>query len=135
MHASCVACEGRAVLILGPSGAGKSSLALRMLSLGAVLVSDDRTRITARAGRLVASCPSPDISGLIEARGIGILHAPTLDSAEVALVVDLGQSEDQRLPPYRKVTLLGCDLSLVLGVPNDHLPAALMQYLRHGRQA
>lgn len=135
LHATCVAVQGRGLLVLGPSGSGKSSLAIRLLALGALLVSDDRTRVEATGGRLMASCPSAAISGLIEARGVGLLQAPVAESVEVALVVDLGQPEDQRLPPFRRVTILGCELPLVLRVQNDHFPDALMLYLRHGRQA
>ena len=134
LHATCIAVAGRGLLILGPSGSGKSSLALRLLSLGAALVADDRTEVAVTGGRLVARCPAP-ITGLIEARGVGILRAPMIAEAEVALVADLGQAEDQRLPPARKVTILGCDIDLVLQVQNDHFPDALMLYLRNGRQA
>ena len=135
LHASCVAAEGRGLLILGPSGSGKSTLAIRMIALGAVLVSDDLTRVTAREGHLTASCASPNIHGLIEARGIGLLRASTVESAELALAIDLGQTESDRLPPFRTVTILGSALSLVLQPQNDHFPDALMLYLRHGRQA
>ena len=41
LHASCVAIDGRAVLIEGRSGEGKSDLALRLIDRGAALVSDD----------------------------------------------------------------------------------------------
>jgi HPr kinase/phosphorylase len=135
LHATCVAAGGRGLLILGPSGAGKSSLALRLISLGALLISDDRTLVTASQGRLTATCLRSAISGLIEARGVGILRSPTQESAELALVADLGQRETERLPPTRTVTILGCTLSLVLQAQNDHFPDALMLYLRHGRQA
>lgn len=134
LHATCVAVEGRGLLIIGPSGAGKSGLALRLLSLGASLVADDRTELSVTTGRLIARCPGP-IRGLIEARGVGILRAPAVAEAEVALVADLGQAEDQRLPPARRITILGCDVSLVLQARNDHFPDGLMLYLRHGRQA
>jgi HPr kinase/phosphorylase len=134
VHASCVAVDGRGLLILGTSGTGKSSLALRLLSLGAGLVSDDRTELVAEGGRLVARCPAP-IRGLIEARGVGLLRAPTVDHAEIALVVDLDRQESQRLPPRHQITILGCEADLVLQVQNDHFPDALMLYLRHGRQA
>jgi HPr kinase/phosphorylase len=134
LHASCVAVEGRGLLVLGASGAGKSALALRLIALGARLVADDRTEVTALAGRLVARCP-PALRGLIEARGIGLLRAPPLDSADIALVADLDQTEDQRLPPQRRITILGCEADLVLNAPGAHFPEALLLYLRHGRQA
>ena len=135
LHASAVAVDGRGLLILGPSGSGKSSLAIRLLALGALLVADDRTHLTATEGRITARCPAPGISGLIEARAMGLLRAPTTEQAGVALVADLGQTEDQRLPPFRKFTILGCEVALVLHPRNDHFPEALMLYLRHGRQA
>jgi HPr kinase/phosphorylase len=135
LHASCVAVGDRGLLILGPSGAGKSSLAIRLVALGADLVSDDRTRVTRAGEALVASCPNQGLSGLVEARGIGILRAPVREAVTLALAVDLGQVETDRLPPFRTVTLLGNLLPLVLQVQNDHFPDALMLYLRHGRQA
>jgi HPr kinase/phosphorylase len=134
LHGSCVAVDGRGLLILGPSGSGKSALALRLLSLGAGLVADDRTSLAVEADRLIAGCPAP-IAGLIEARGVGILHAPAVDRAEVVLVADLAQVETERLPPARWITILGCKVDLVLQVRNDHFPDALMLYLRYGRQA
>lgn len=135
LHATCVAVDGRGLLILGPSGSGKSALALRLLSLGAALVSDDLTRVTAVAGDLVATCPNPDLSGVIEARKVGLLRAPFVREAPVRLVADLGQPEPDRLPLSRTVTILGIPLPLVLHPQNDHFPDALMLYLRHGRQA
>ena len=135
LHATCVAVDGRGLLILGPSGSGKSALALRLVSRGAALVADDLTRVERMEERLVASCPNPDLAGLIEARGVGVLRAPALAMTTLALVADLGQAETDRLPPKRHVTILGVPLSLVLQVQNDHFPDALMLYLRHGRQA
>jgi HPr kinase/phosphorylase len=135
LHASCVAVGDRGLLILGPSGSGKSALALRLISLGAKLVSDDLTRVERIDGQLCATCPKPDLSGLIEARGVGLLRAPSQASANLVLAVDLGQAETDRLPPFRSVTILGVPLSLVLQVQNDHFPDALMLYVRHGRQA
>jgi HPr kinase/phosphorylase len=135
LHASCVALDRRGLLILGPSGSGKSALAIRLIALGATLVADDRTLLTVADGRLIASCPSSTIAGLIEARGIGLLRVPAAGATEIALVADLAQIETERLPPLRRITILGCDLALVLQSQNDHFPDALMLYLRHGRQA
>ena len=134
MHASCVAVSGRAVLITGPSGSGKSALALSLMALGATLVADDQTEVTDLDGRLLARGPAP-LRGLIEARGVGLLRAEVADSATIVLVADLGQTEPDRLPPRRKVTILGHELDLVLGRGNDHFPAAVLCYLKGARQA
>jgi len=135
LHATCVAVDGKGLLILGPSGAGKSSLALRLIALGALLVSDDLTLLSPESGQLRARCPNPDLIGTIEARGMGLLRAPAVEVADVGLVVHLGQPETERLPPRRTVTIAGISLDLVLHVQNDHFPDALMLYLRHGREA
>jgi HPr kinase/phosphorylase len=133
VHASCVAFGGRGVLILGPSGAGKSALALQLMGLGADLVADDRVALRVQAGGLVASAP-PGLPPLIEARGIGLLHAPLRPEAAVVLVVDLGRSEPDRLPPLRQMRLLDVATPLVLGPASGHFPAAIRHYILHGRQ-
>ena len=134
MHACCVAVSGRAVLITGPAGAGKSALALTLMALGAELVADDQTELTVQGGRVTARCPAT-LRGLIEARGVGILTAPTVPQAAIVLVADLSQSEPDRLPPRRKVTLLGQSIDLVLGHGNAHLSASILCYLKGSRQA
>lgn len=87
----------RAALLFGPSGAGKSDLALRLLQAGWRLVADDYTRLFASGGRLYARSPEP-IRGLIEARGVGIVGAPSVDLAQVALAVDCVDHEPERVP-------------------------------------
>ena len=132
LHASAVAWAGRAALILGPSGAGKSALALQLMAHGATLVADDRVEVSRRGARLVATCP-PAIRGLVEARGVGLLRADSLAEAELALAVDLSATESERLPPLREFTLLGIDLPLVHRGESGHFPAAVLQYLKAGR--
>ena len=134
LHATCVAIAKRGLLILGPSGSGKSSLGLALMALGAKLVADDRTTLINKAGKLVAKCPPP-IRGLIEAYGMGLLRAETEPSATIALVVDLGQHESQRLPPFRHTFLCGVDCDLVLGQNGPHFPSFLLAYMMGGRQA
>ena len=96
LHASAIAMGSRGLLILGPSGAGKSALALDLMSRGAALVADDRVALGAQDGVLIARCP-PTLVGRIEARGVGILNAAPAGPTAVALVVDLGQAETDRL--------------------------------------
>lgn len=133
-HASCVAVEGRGLLILGPSGSGKSSLALQMMALGAQLVSDDQVDLNSEEGALSATAPDR-LKGMIEARGIGILGADPIDTARIVLAVDLAEGEPDRLPPFREITILGCPIPLVLGRGAHHLSYALFQYLKGGRKA
>ncbi len=132
MHATCVALQGRGVLILGPSGAGKSALGLGLMAFGAVLVADDRTKLTRHGPDVIASCP-PLIAGKIEARGIGILAVASQDSVTISLIVDLGQTETQRLPPKRQVDLLGVPIDLVIGSTSRQFLYGLLQLLRTKR--
>ena len=134
VHASCVALDGRAALILGRSGAGKSALCLEMMARGAGLVADDRVRLWREGGTVMAEAPTP-IKGLIEARGVGLLHAPPVGPAAVALVVDLDVEETQRLPPERQRDVLGLSLPLCHKSVHGHFPAALIVYLQGGRYA
>lgn len=134
LHATTVACEGRAVVILGPSGSGKSGLGLQLMALGATLVADDQTILQRRETGLVASCPKA-IRGRIEARGVGILAAEAIDGAEIFLAVDLGVAETERLPPLRHVEWLGVPIALVHGQQSPHFAAAILIYLSGGRVA
>lgn len=134
LHATTIAVQGRALLILGPSGSGKSSLALQMLALGADLVADDRTRLTLHDGQIWAEAPS-GLPAVIEARGLGLLRVDRLVRAAVALVVDLEQLETQRLPPLRHYPLFGRSLPLVFRLDQPHFPSGLMLALKHGLAA
>jgi HPr kinase/phosphorylase len=134
VHASTVAFADRAALIRGPSGSGKSALALALLSRGARLVSDDRTRLGRRGDGVLAWAPSA-ILGLVEARGVGILHADPAPPTRLCLVVDLGEAESERLPPLRTCEILGLDLPIVFGAGGAHLADAIRLLLETGRRA
>ena len=97
LHASCVALNGRGLLIIGPSGSGKSALALQLMASGAKLVSDDRTDVTRSNDRLIACSPAV-LSGMIEARGVGILHAEPVAEAVAAPVAAATPAAIARLP-------------------------------------
>ena len=97
VHATTLQLGAQGVMIMGESGAGKSDLALRLIAEGALLVSDDQTRLTLEGGRLIASAPST-IAGRIEARGIGILPAPQVESVVIRLAVRLTDGPIERMP-------------------------------------
>ena len=126
IHASTVAWQGNALLILGKSGSGKSTLALDLISLGADLVADDRTALCLSAGHLQAAAPSA-IAGLIEARFVGILLLPHVESAKVALAIDLDSEESHRLPPARFKSILGRSVPLIHRPPRKTPVSALLQ--------
>lgn len=133
LHASCVALAGRALLITGASGRGKSSMALRMMALGATLVADDRVALR-RSGDAVMATAPPAISGLIEARGLGLLHADPSGPVPVFALLDLDRDEPDRLPPARQRDLLGISLTLLFRVDAPHFPPALVQFLKTGQR-
>ena len=94
LHATIVAIGEAGVLVRGESGAGKSRLAQALLAEGrarglfARLVADDRVRLAVAAGRVIARAP-PQIAGLIEERGTGLLVVGHEDAVNVCCIVDL----------------------------------------------
>lgn len=89
IHATCISCQNKGILLLGKPGSGKSDLALRMImDKGAVLVADDRTDLSVRGNILTASCPE-NIRGLLEVRGLGIIPFQAIERADICLAVEL----------------------------------------------
>lgn len=82
------------VLLRGPSGAGKSTLSLALLDRwegrgrDALLVADDRVDLKIENGAIFMMAP-PQVAGLIELRGRGIVSRPHRQQAELHLVLDL----------------------------------------------
>lgn len=134
IHATCVSCDGRGLLITGSSGSGKSALALQLIALGASLVSDDRVNLT-QTDTGIVSGPPDEIAGLIEARGVGVLNAPFVCNVPVHLVVDMDKVETDRLPQFRTFEIGGFKLPLVHKSDSAHFAPALMLYLSDGRKA
>lgn len=82
----------------------------------------------------MADVPST-IKGQIEARGIGILHAPPAGPTPVALIVEMDAPLPPRLPPEASETLLGVEIAQVGKTDAGHFSAAVFLYLMHGRAA
>ena len=95
-QATCVAIDGRGVLIEGRPGSGKSSLALALIDRGSVLIGDDGVLIERDGERLLAS-PAPATAGLLEIRNVGLLRYPTLSRIPIALLIGL----DPAAPRFR----------------------------------
>jgi len=131
LHASCVASQGRAVLITGQSGSGKSDLALRLIDRGFSLVSDDRTILRKEDATLMASAPET-IKGKLEIRGIGIVDIDSVNDVPVALVVEL-TGDMQRMPDDgQERVILGASVPLVnVDAMTASAPAKVVVALRH----
>src|SRR2546423_11652656 len=96
-----------AALLLGESGAGKSDLALRLIAMGARLLSDDQTTLFIEAERLFAEAPS-SLHGRMEIRGVGIIALAAADPAPIVLAVMLDMEAGiPRLPESLRYMLPG----------------------------
>jgi serine kinase of HPr protein (carbohydrate metabolism regulator) len=118
IHASAVVIGEAGIIIRGISGAGKSSLALGLITAAeragqfARLVGDDRIELRRRGGRLVA-CGHPLVGGMVERRGLGILHMEYETAVVGRLVVDiLAPDEAPRYPEEQEDCITLCGVGL-----------------------
>jgi len=133
IHASCVVLGEDGILVRGAAGSGKSTLVRDLIGLGAIsglfaaLVADDRVALTLRNGRLVAA-PHPAVAGLLEIRGLGLQAVePTMPSAVLRLVVDLGP-DAPRMPEADGETVLlrGVALPRIFLAPGPGLAGTVL---------
>lgn len=144
LQASCVSINGRALALEGKPGVGKSSLALALIERGAVLIGDDAVTLTQSPDDPTAplfASPPPNIEGLIEVRGVGLVHKPIAGRAPLALILTLVNGSEAELPrlPERTPTrdILGCPVPTLPFHPGSIAPAerALAALEQHGRPA
>lgn len=133
-HATAVAVSEKAVLIMGASGSGKSTLALELLALGASLISDDQVVLKKQNGSVCVERPIEAVDA-IEVRGIGIVNAPTIPSAPLALIVDMEKVEESRLPTPKSLEVDGMAIDLVYGKHISGLAQAVNLLVHNGRYA
>ena len=113
VHGTCISQDGAGILIRGASGAGKSDLALRLISHGAYLVADDQVILYPHKKQIIARAPK-NLFGLMEVRGIGVLHLPSNASTPLHLLVDLVEHENiERIPESTFVKLLGINIKRI----------------------
>jgi serine kinase of HPr protein (carbohydrate metabolism regulator) len=125
-NVSCVAIEGRAVLIEGPPGGGKSSLALALIDRGAALVGDDGVHLEPRGDRLWA-LPPPAIAGKLEIRNVGIVELPAVE-APIALAVVLREQAPRYVEQAETVVIEGFAIPLVLLWPESPVLAQRVEW-------
>ncbi len=134
LHATCVAIDGRGIVLRGPSGSGKSDLALRLIDepgyglggelLRGELIGDDQIILTRRDSSLIASPPNR-LAGLLEIRGTGIIGCPHVTEAAVELVVDLYQKDTiERFPDDQHMVFEALGISVRRIAVDAHLPSA-----------
>ena len=136
-HASLVATRlngrWRGALIEGPSGTGKSDLAVRMMVSGFRLVADDRVIVWTSGERLFGRAPEP-LSGLLEARGVGVIPAEPLEFCEIGLLVVCRKApaEVERMPEAKPEDILGVSIPRIELWPFEAAgPAKLRRALEH----
>ena len=136
IHASSVAINDSAVLLVGEAGVGKSDVALRLIDAGAVLIADDQTILTQDNNVLMASSPT-SIKGLIEVRHVGLLRMPSVPATPVALYVELVPPDEnlERLPDDEFITLETISIrKLRLPAYAASTPAKIRAVLRYERE-
>jgi HPr kinase/phosphorylase len=128
VHGTLVQVAGVGVLLLGQSRIGKSECAVELAMRGARFVADDVVLLRREDARLVGEGPAV-VRHLIELRGIGIVHLPTLlgpgcvlDASPIELVVELtrpGEDDVERIGLEREACVLGG-----VAIPRVRLPVA-----------
>ncbi len=125
VHGTAVAVGERGFLFIGPSGAGKSGLALQMIAMGAVLISDDQVMLSVDGKQVQMRAPEP-LRGLIEARGVGLINVTQRTEVALYSVIDLGAKISARMPQSQSVDVLGCKTPLINGADVPNLGSVLM---------
>jgi hypothetical protein len=103
LHASAVAVDRRALLVLGTSGAGKSSVALRLTAIGGTFMADDVTALAVEAGVVTAHPGAPLVSvdvGELEHLGPPAGGWEVLGSLEGEARIALAGAETRALPVH-----------------------------------
>lgn len=100
-HATAVCVRGEGVLLVGESGVGKSDLAARLIASGAQLIADDQVDLALHGSSLWLSAP-PNLSGVFELFGVGLITMPCVEKAKLRLIVQCVAGVGERAPERKK---------------------------------
>ena len=131
LHASSIDIDGKGVVIIGKSGSGKSNLAIKLISMGAKLISDDQTYFKLKDNKIIISKPKTT-PNFIEARGIGLIKTPMVMSAKLFCFVNITNIELERLPYEEKKYCFGKKIKMIGFNPTYSNESALFLSLRYG---
>ena len=131
IHASSIDINGKGVVILGKSGAGKSNLAIKLISMGAKLISDDQTHFKFKENKIIISKPETT-PNFIEARGIGLIKVPFVVSSKLFCFVKITNLELNRLPNAKNKYCFGKKIKLMEFNPFYNNESALFMSIRYG---
>lgn len=118
-------------MLVGASGTGKSRLLVEALHHGAHLIADDRVRLCALNGHLVASAV-PELVGVVEVRGMGLIRQPDVaQSHPIHLVAELDPTTQTRLPEPKTREFQGIQVPFLQLLPPPMTSiASLLLYLK-----
>ena len=131
IHASSIDINGKGVVILGKSGTGKSNLAIKLISMGAKLISDDQSLLKLTENKIIISKPETT-PNFIEARGIGLIEVPFVVSAKLFCFVKITNLELNRLPNAKNKYCFGKKIKMIEFNPFYNNESALFMSLRYG---
>ncbi len=131
MHATSVYINGKGIIIFGKSGAGKSNLAIKLISFGAKLISDDQTQLELNKNKIFLRKPDTT-PNFIEARGIGLIEVPQVTSAELFCFVKITEIELKRLPYEKQKYCFGKKVKMIEFNPSYNNESSLFLGLRYG---
>lgn len=137
LHGSAFNYKGAGCLVLGASGTGKSRLLAEAITLGAKLVADDRVILGQMLG-LLAAAPVPQLLGVIELRGFGLVKMNDFASKQmIHLVIELDPTADTRLPERQTRLYQGIEVPYLClpPLPQTSVPVLLLylQAMQEGR--
>lgn len=115
LHATLVVLNGYGILLSGKSGSGKSDLALQLIeNKGALLVADDIVYVEKKVHKIIGKC-APDLAGMLEVRGVGIIKYPYIEEAAINLMINLLDDVKtlQRMPKKQTECILGLEIDKI----------------------